>query len=232
MRRVALAVTGAAVALCALAPAAAATRYHDRIDLIGHFLFVDAGYHGGSTITVTTDRRAAIISSDRALDASGCKQIGPRSGRCVDVRHTELNFESDDDTLLASDSPVRMVAYGYGGDDRLEGSAFSDKLIGYDGRDVLAGGRGMDRLSGGDGGDRIRGGGGSDDVYGGTGADRLASGRGRDRIFANDGERDELIDCGPGTSDFARIDEVDPRPRHCESVERVPTPDSGTARAR
>ncbi len=57
---------------------------------------------------------------------------------------------------------------------------------------------------------------GPDRLVGGLGRDRLNAGRGSDRVIANDGEKDALVECGPGT-DLAIVDSLDD-PRGCERV--------------
>jgi hemolysin type calcium-binding protein len=85
---------------------------------------------------------------------------------------------------------------------------------GYDGRggpDVIVGSGRADRLRGGNGRDVLQGRGGDDD------------------LDAKSGERsavpDELIDCGSGGADSARIDLLDPDPTGCETVARSAIPE-------
>ena len=109
-----------------------------------------------------------------------------------------LNGTGRADTLL-----------GYDGGDRLYGLAGADCLFGHGGADLLAGGRGNDTLRGGPGRDRLRDNAGRNRLYGGEGSDRL---------YARNGRRD-LVDCGRGRADIARVDAAD-RVRGCEQTAR------------
>jgi Ca2+-binding RTX toxin-like protein len=104
--------------------------------------------------------------------------------------------------------------------DRVRGLRGADRLRGAGGNDCLTGNRGRDRLRGDAGTDRLAGGRGSDRVRGGAGTDRLAGGRGSDRIGALDGRRD-VVRCGRGKHDRARVDRRLDRVRGCERVRRV-----------
>jgi len=66
------------------------------------------------------------------------------------------------------------------------------------------------------GNDRLIGGAGDDTLSGGPGRDNYAAGPGNDRLSAANG-RLELVDCGTGTRDIARVDGND-RVRRCEIV--------------
>ncbi len=103
---------------------------------------------------------------------------------------------------------------GTAGPDRLTGTAGPDKLSGLGGRDTLKGRGGADKLLGGPGGDRLT---------GGPGADRLLGGPGNDRIWARDGVA-EVVNCGPGSADFALVDGSDKVAANCERV-KVPAAD-------
>ncbi len=77
---------------------------------------------------------------------------------------------------------------------------------------------GADRVSGRGGADVIQGQGGNDHLSGGPGADRLLGGAQRDVLQARDGNRDGLVDGGPGR-DVCVVDPSDRgRIRGCETV--------------
>lgn len=118
------------------------------------------------------------------------------------------------------------LVLGYEGDDRLSGSGGRDCLLGHDGEDRLAGGPAADLLDGGFRADALRGGPGDDRLHGGPGRDRLAAGggenrlvggRGNDRLSARNGNPD-VVSCGAGRRDFARVDRLDVV-RRCERVD-------------
>jgi hypothetical protein len=94
-------------------------------------------------------------------------------------------------------------------DDAFAGTEASDRVRGRGGDDRIRGKGANDCLGGGRGDDRVRGDG---------GRDRLRGGAGDDRLRAVDGERD-LVRCGAGQGDRARVDGVD-RVRGCERVRR------------
>ena len=79
------------------------------------------------------------------------------------------------------------IAYGYGGDDHIEGGDGNDSLYGGSGNDSLEGGYGNDSLSGGSGNDSLEGNRGNDVLYGGSGNDTLDGGPGEDTLYGGSG---------------------------------------------
>jgi Ca2+-binding RTX toxin-like protein len=75
----------------------------------------------------------------------------------------------------------------------------TENVIGTAGKDDITADANANVLEGLDGDDRLD---------GRAGPDRFLAGFGNDKVFANDGELDPLIDCGPGT-DEATVDDVD-----------------------
>jgi Tol biopolymer transport system component len=110
------------------------------------------------------------------------------------------------------------VLNGGAGNDCLDGGAGNDRLFGGLGRDRLVGGMGNDRLTGGTGNDRLVGGSGRDVLIGGPGRNVYIAGAGNDTVRARNRVR-ELINCGKGRRDIARVDRRD-RVRGCERVTR------------
>ncbi|BBK36256.1 hypothetical protein STAQ_13340 [Allostella sp. ATCC 35155] len=93
----------------------------------------------------------------------------------------------------------------FAGDDLLEGSTASDRLLGFDGDDQVLGGFGDDDLNGNGGDDTVDGGYGADTVHGGQDDDRVLGGagddvatgsRGRDTVEGGTG--DDLVYGGQG----------------------------------
>lgn len=101
-----------------------------------------------------------------------------------------------------------------------------DHLYGDQGNDLLGGRQGPDLVSGGLGADYIEGGPEApEDDFGPGPDDALFGGPGNDKLNAAEGDRDRLIDCGPGKRDRVWLDKIDPKPKRCESVKRRrPTP--------
>lgn len=103
------------------------------------------------------------------------------------------------DVLLAGVN--RIVAYGLGDDDRIQGGAYgdwieggegNDTIFGYSGADNLFGGEGRDHIYGGSGNDTLRGRSGGDVLDGGVGNDWIGGEAGRDYIVGHEGD-DQLF---------------------------------------
>jgi len=77
----------------------------------------------------------------------------------------------------------------------------------------------MTTAVGGSGWDRLTGGRGRDTLLGGSGENRYDAGAGNDVVRAAN-NRAELVSCGTGRRDRARVDRID-RVRGCERVKRV-----------
>jgi hypothetical protein len=119
------------------------------------------------------------------------------------VKAFEFQGGSGNDRFVNHISRMPIRAWGFGGNDYLEGyngadyldgGSGNDTLVGYGGNDVLRGREGKDILRGGSGNDRLfgdadndqlAGGGGVDYLYGGTGNDALVGGdlRARDYLY-------------------------------------------------
>jgi Ca2+-binding RTX toxin-like protein len=105
------------------------------------------------------------------------------------------------DTIDGSWASERLV--GLDGNDILRGLDGDDGLDGGAGNDILEGGSGDDFLRCGSGDDMLRGGSGADTIVGGAGADRLEGNEGGDTYVYNLGDGDdELFDYG-GWNDAA-----------------------------
>jgi Ca2+-binding RTX toxin-like protein len=89
---------------------------------------------------------------------------------------TYYGTSGDDSYGYFPDSTEPVLAYGYGGADRLEGGSGNDTLYGGTGDDSLYGWFGDDLLSGGAGNDLLYGGTGNDTFRGGAGADNFEVG--------------------------------------------------------
>ncbi|HEY8465989.1 MAG TPA: hypothetical protein VIL04_04225 [Solirubrobacterales bacterium] len=97
---------------------------------------------------------------------------------------------------------------GTAASERIEGRGGGDRIEGRGSGDCLFGGAGADRVLGGAGDDQIKGNRGADRLTGGTGSDAIHGGAGNDRVLAADAEFD-LVRCGKGKRDRARVDELD-----------------------
>jgi hypothetical protein len=136
-------------------------------------------------------------------------------------------FGDDGDDRITGARGVDLV-YGGPGRDTIRTGALNDHIRGEKGADRIEGETGSDRIQPGSSiprhPDRADGGQGNDTVGIGVGRSAhgggkfLLGGAGNDVIKAATGAIDRLIDCGPG-DDLAIVDERDPEPRSCETVE-------------
>jgi Ca2+-binding RTX toxin-like protein len=160
--------------------------------------------------------------------------------KCVDTVVTLARLQVGKHTFSATATSPTGVAssisfewtrkLGYGGtrlDDIFRGTADNDTFYGLGGSDAMYGGARNDRLDGNAGDDHIfgnagedelRGGPGDDTVEGGNDRDLILGGAGDDLIFAHDARQD-IVDCGPGKHDIARVDRKD-KVSGCETVKR------------
>jgi hypothetical protein len=131
-------------------------------------------------------------------------------------------------------TPARDFLEVYGpGAQSMQGGSGWDDLRGQSGNDTLDGQGGNDRIEGGSGDDHVIGGPGEDTLFGDYATNTQA---GADRVEAADGEKDAVIDCGPGDDTFSR-DAADPPATGCETEIAVKPANtarpvlSGTARS-
>ena len=124
------------------------------------------------------------------------------------------------DTFDLTQAASGAVVIAWGGNDRIDGSEFEDRLdgglgddivLGWGGDDVIAGSLGNDTLGGGAGSDSISGYFGDDVLEGGLGADRLSGGAGADIFryyYAADSVAsapDSIGDFNPGEGDVIDV---------------------------
>jgi Ca2+-binding RTX toxin-like protein len=132
-------------------------------------------------------------------ESCGCQSVDFASATCRTHGAAAVTRLLSGDDVARAGGSVSLGARGGRGADRLTG----DEM-----RDFLQGAQGRDRLS-------ARGG--DDELDGGTGRDAAFGGRGDDVLALQDGDRDRVIDCGPG-DDLALIDNNDPRAQGCETI--------------
>jgi Ca2+-binding RTX toxin-like protein len=168
------------------------------------FLYIKGG-QGANELTVgrdETDNQFVISSNLPIVPQTNCQSVFPTQARCSG---------SPQDTSLRADLGE--------GNDRMTLTSPSDTggVFGGPGNDRITTGAGRNVIDGDDGNDDVSAGAGNDRVFGGPGRDTLRGGPGSDRLRADDGERDAVIDCGPG-DDAVQVDSTDPLPRDCERV--------------
>jgi Ca2+-binding RTX toxin-like protein len=121
--------------------------------------------------------------------------VGVTTGPGADV----LKGDGGPDNFGAGDG--RDQAFGFGGNDQIDGNQDEDFIVGGAGVDTLSGGNGNDIIYGGDGNDIINGNANNDILFGGTGNDTISGGGGLDTIYAGDG--DDIINPSGGAGDVA-----------------------------
>ena len=121
--------------------------------------------------------------------------------------------------LLVGGVALAKTINGDKRDNVLVGTNRHDTIHGYRGADTLRGRGGPDKLYGDPGRDTIKGGRGKDLIHGGDGRDRLLGGRNNDRI-STAGLQPDVVNCGRGHHDFARVDPLD-KVKGCEQVKTV-----------
>ena len=188
---------------------------------------VVVGYSGATGRFVVDDPVGVTVLG------SSCTNLSAERASCdaSQVRGISAGLaDGDDEIEIASDGAEAVPAHyparlsGGPGNDVIKGGAADDRLSGDAGRDIVAGGAGDDRLSGGAGSDGLIGFGGDDVLSGGPGRDALFGQKGRDSmlggpgndvLLARDHRRDARLNCGPGNSERAVRDRIDPPARGC-----------------
>lgn len=108
---------------------------------------------------------------------------------------------SDQADQFSNVSNYRLLAYGYGGNDVLNGGSNVDTLWGQNGEDVLRGVNGNDTLYGGNDSDILEGGVGDDLLYGQSGNDHVMGGADNDLLSGGSGMDGLYGDSGLDTYD-------------------------------
>ena len=197
-------------ALAAVAQAAsAAAPCYLVVDSQTGYVLVEQGARDKRQIGSLTKIATACVVLDWAEKKGGdlnqTATIPPEA--FIGIEKNEIGFQPGD-TLTLRDNlqgtcdshlqpkPVVFVTGGPG-NDRIRGSALSEKLLGGPGNDIISAGPcDADELDGGPGNDKLTGGPNDDILRGNAGNDRLFGGRGDDQLFGGPG-RDKLVG-GPG----------------------------------
>jgi len=170
--------------------------------------------------TYVVDGEPKLTVHPKCTSRSPSRAECPRTGGVISV----ALFGGDDQARLGRGVSGKYFT-GQLGDDQLVGADRRDIIGGRQGDDVVKGRGDNDEVSGFTGNDHVFGGNNRDVVDGGTGFDEMRGGEGDDEINAFDGRSDKLINCGRG-EDVAYVDRnLDPAPRHCETVRYRPSPD-------
>lgn len=153
-------------------------------------LSVSSLWFSGSTLVVATNNAATTVT----VNPSGTNIVikegttGPSwSYAASSVGRVEFQGGAGNDRFVNNVYSLPITAYGFGGNDYLEGYNGNDQFIGGDGDDTMVGYGGNDSFWGGNGNDLIKGMTGNDTAYGNAGDDRIIGGDGNDYLCGDDG---------------------------------------------
>ncbi len=142
----------------------------------------DLNVHLGAQTAASTDA-AEQDAIDALFDSSSA------------IKYENVITGSGNDTVKGSNNDNLIglgagndIAFGLGGNDKIDGGAGNDRLSGGDGNDRLRGENGDDVIRGGNGKDTIDGGSGDDYILGEDGNDTIFGGNGSDYMSGGDGD--------------------------------------------
>ena len=169
-----------------------------------------------------TDCSGAAVATGTAAELAGAGlPVSVAENSTTTFRATATDAAGNTSECSAPLVYVEVTGGGFGaddGDNRLVGTPFDDTICGLLGDDTIRGRAGDDTLFG-DACGATSPSGGGDRIYGGAGRDRIYGGAGDDDVDARDREQD-VIDCGPGDRDSAKVDQAD-IVEGCEKVKRA-----------
>lgn len=184
---------------------------------------VSSIWFSGSTLVVKTNDVASTVSAYTSGSNVMIKDVGTGAAwyyASSSVSKIEFQGGAGNDRFVNYIYALPITAFGFGGDDYLEGYQGADQFIGGDGNDTMVGYGGNDTFWGGYGNDTAKGMAGNDTAYGSYGNDRLIGGDGDDYLYGEDGNDaiiggagsdhlyggagdDSLVTIDGGTSDSA-----------------------------
>jgi hypothetical protein len=156
-------------------------------------------------VTVWTDNNATAVTVNAGSTTGSVKIVEGGSGRnwsFYGVTRVDVAGGTGNDRFINNVSSIGMRAWGFGGNDYLEGANGADYLVGGEGNDTLVGYGGSDQLYGQGGNDILRGMDGNDFLYGEVGNDTLIGGADTDNLSGGDGD-DTLVSIDGATTDTA-----------------------------
>ena len=175
-------------------------------DIKGNLL-INGRVAGGSTNFV----EGAVLGKPNLLSITSIVVNGSGQKDTINFSKVDTQFNNLDG---------RVVIYGNGGDDNIQGTQFSDRIFAGSGNDVVFGLGGNDEIYGQDGNDTLWGDGntgywdrygGNDKIDGGVGNDNLRGSGGKDILIGGVGK--DTYSGGTG-DDLAIIDSKDEIPKH------------------
>ena len=173
-------------------------------------LSVSSLWFSGTTLVVKTDNVATSVDVHQAGSNIQIEEVG--SGKTwsyasSSVGTVEFQGGAGNDRFVDYIYNLPVRAFGFGGNDYLEGwnaaDCFdggdgNDQLVGYGGNDYMWGGPGNDVLLGMDGNDQLVGGDGDDHLNGGAGSDSMWGQNGNDVLIALDNALNDYVEGDDG----------------------------------
>lgn len=169
-------------------------------------LSVSSLFFSGSTLVVRSDAAGSNVEVSATLAGVEVRDLGANqswSYAAAQVGYVEFQGGAGSDRFVNGVAALGCRAFGFGGNDYLEGYDAADALIGGTGDDELVGYGGNDVLYGQEDGDVLLGMAGNDLLFAGDGNDRLNGGAGFDRLWAGNGD-DVLITIDSGVTDLTQ----------------------------
>jgi hypothetical protein len=165
---------------------------------------VSSLWFSGNILVVKTDNAATSVAVNPSGSNIVIQEVG--SGRswsyaASQVGKVEFQGGAGNDRFVNNVYALPVNAYGFGGNDYLEGYNGADYFDGGDGNDHLVGYGGNDTMFGGTGADILLGMAGNDQLVGQDGNDRLNGREGNDYLWGGNGD-DVLITIDNGTGDY------------------------------
>ena len=153
-------------------------------------LSVTSLWFSGSRLVIQTDNAATAVTVNPS--GSNISIVEGGSGRSWSYPSSwigDLEFQggAGNDRFVNNVYSLPTRAFGFGGDDYLEGYNGNDVYVGGAGDDSLVGYGGNDQFWGQDGDDLLKGMAGNDSLYAGAGDDKVVGGDGNDYLFGEDG---------------------------------------------
>lgn len=167
-------------------------------------LTVTNTWFSGLTFVVLADSSATSVAvrqsgSSVVISEEGTSRTWTYSSS--QVNQVEFQGGAGNDRFVNYISTMPIRAFGFGGNDYLEGYSAADYMDGGAGNDILKGYGGNDILFGGTGDDTLLGMAGDDQLVGGDGNDHLNGREGKDSMWGQNGD-DVLISIDGGTTDY------------------------------
>lgn len=169
-------------------------------------LSVSSLWYSGNILVVKTDNAATSVVVNPSGSNIVIKDLGTsRSWSYAASRVGKVEFQggAGSDRFVNNVYSLPTNAFGFGGNDYLEGYNGVDTFVGGDGNDTMVGYGGNDLLWGGAGDDVLLGMAGNDQLMGEAGNDRLNGGAGNDNLWGGSGD-DVLITIDNSTGDFVQ----------------------------